>query len=215
MPTTPPPLVLASASPARLALLRASGFDPRVLVSGVDEDAIEAALGPDAAPSDVALELARAKAQAVAALPDTDGALVVGCDSILEFEGQALGKPDDAEDAVARWYAMRGKSGRLVTGHWLVDRSAAGAGGEAAEVGAVATTVVHFGEPSDEEILAYVATGEPLRVAGAFTIDGLGGAFVDRLEGDHSNVIGLSKPLLRKLMAELGVNYTAYWDPAG
>jgi septum formation protein len=210
-------LVLASASPARLALLRAGGFTPRVLVSGVDEDAVEAALGPDAAPSDVALELARAKARAVAALPETDGALVVGCDSILEFEGQALGKPADAEEAVARWYAMRGKSGRLLTGHWLVDRAAAdgvgdvGKVGAVREVGEVATTVVHFGEPSDEEVLAYVATGEPLLVAGAFTIDGLGGAFVERLEGDHSNVVGLSKPLLRKLMADLGVNYTAYW----
>src|SRR5437763_940047 len=176
MSTTPPPLVLASASPARLALLRSAGLDPRVLVSGIDEDALEAALGPAALPADVALELARAKARAVAGLPETEGTLVVGCDSILEFEGQALGKPDDAQDAVSRWYAMRGKSGRLLTGHWLVDRTT----GE--EVGAVAGTVVHFGEPSDEEVLAYVATGEPLRVAGAFTIDGLGGAFVDRLE---------------------------------
>ncbi|GAA1972995.1 Maf family protein [Catenulispora subtropica] len=208
MSPTLPPLVLASASPARLALLRSAGFHPRVLVSGVDEDAIEAALGPGAVPADVALELARAKAQAVAALPETDGALVVGCDSLLEFEGRALGKPDSAQEAVARWYAMRGKSGRLLTGHWLVDRTTGN------EIGSVATTVVHFGEPSDEEVLAYVASGEPLRVAGAFTIDGLGGAFVAGLEGDHSNVVGLSKPLLRKLMGELGVNYTAYWNGA-
>ena len=103
---------------------------------------------------------------------------------------------------------MRGRSGVLLTGHWLVDRATG------KEAGEVAATVVHFGEPSDEEILAYVATGEPLRVAGAFTIDGLGGAFVERLEGDHSNVIGLSKPLLRKLMADLGLNYTAYWSPS-
>lgn len=208
MPATLPPLILASASPARLSLLRDAGFDPRVLVSGVDEDAVEAALGPAAIPMDVALELARAKARAVAALPDSEGALIIGCDSILEFEGLALGKPDDAQEAVARWYAMRGKSGRLLTGHWLVDRTTGG------EVGSVATTVVHFAEPSDEEILAYVATGEPLRVAGAFTIDGLGGAFVAGLEGDHSNVVGLSKPLLRKLMGDLGVNYTAYWSAA-
>lgn len=206
MPTTPPPIVLASASPARLALLRGAGFDPRVVVSGVDEDAIEEALGPDATPYDVALALGKAKCQAVAALPETHGALVIGCDSILEFQGRALGKPDTPEEAVARWYAMRGRSGVLLTGHWLADRATG------KETGEVAATVVHFGEPSDEEVLAYVATGEPLRVAGAFTIDGLGGAFVDRLEGDHSNVVGLSKPLLRKLMAELGLNYTAYWQ---
>jgi len=205
MSETPPPLVLASASPARLALLRSAGLDPRVLVSGVDEDAIEAALGPQATPSDVALALAQAKCRAVAALPESDSALVVGCDSVLEFGGRALGKPDTAEEAVARWHAMRGRSGVLLTGHWLVDRATG------KETGEVAATVVYFGEPSDEEVLAYVASGEPLRVAGAFTIDGLGGAFVDRLEGDHSNVVGLSRPLLRKLMAELGLDYTAYW----
>jgi septum formation protein len=208
MPTTPPPIVLASASPARLSLLRRAGFDPRVLVSGVDEDAIEAALGPRATPSEVALALGQAKCRAVAALPQTDGALVIGCDSVLEFDGRPLGKPDTPEEAVARWYAMRGRSGVLLTGHWLIDRATG------KEAGEVAATTVHFGDPSDEEILAYVASGEPLRVAGAFTIDGLGGAFVERLEGDHSNVIGLSKPLLRKLMAEVGLNYTAYWGPA-
>jgi septum formation protein len=205
MPANLPPLVLASASPARLALLRNAGFDPRVVVSGVDEDALEEALGADATPYDVALTLAQAKCRAVAALAETENALVIGCDSVLEFEGQALGKPDTAEEAVARWYAMRGRSGVLLTGHWLIDRSSG------KEAGDVAATVVHFGEPSDEEILAYVATGEPLRVAGAFTIDGLGGAFVERLEGDHSNVVGLSKPLLRRLMGEVGVNYTSYW----
>jgi septum formation protein len=209
MPTsaaTPPPLILASASPARLELLRRAGFDPRVVVSEVDEDALEAGLGPDAEPAAVALTLARAKARAVAARPDSAGALVVGCDSVLDFEGRALGKPDDPEEAVARWFEMRGRSGVLLTGHWLVDRTSG------AEAGEVAATTVHFGEPSDEEVFAYVATGEPLQVAGAFTVDGLGGAFVAGLEGDHSNVVGLSKPLLRKLIIELGHSYTAYWN---
>ena len=205
MPQTPPPLVLASASPARRELLIRAGLMPRVVVSGVDEDALEAALGAEAAPAEVALVLAQAKARAVAALPETEGALVVGCDSVLEFEGRALGKPENADEAVARWFEMRGRSGVLLTGHWLVDRSSG------KEAGEVAATTVHFGEPSDEEVFAYVAAGEPLHVAGAFTIDGLGGVFVDRIEGDHSNVVGLSKPLPRKLVAELGHSLTAYW----
>jgi septum formation protein len=149
--------------------------------------------------------LAQAKARAVAVLDDTEGALVVGCDSVLEFEGRTLGKPESVEEAVARWYAMRGRSGVLLTGHWLVDRSTG------KEIGEVAATTVHFGEPSDEEVFAYVATGEPLQVAGAFTIDGIGGAFIDGIDGDHSNVVGLSKPLLRKLITELGHSYAGYW----
>ncbi|MFD6532989.1 nucleoside triphosphate pyrophosphatase [Streptomyces sp. NPDC060184] len=194
-------LVLASASPARLGLLRQAGFAPEKIVSGVDEDALSAPT-----PGELALVLAQAKATAVAALPETAGALVVGCDSVLDLDGEALGKPADAEEATARWQAMRGRAGVLRTGHSVIDR----ASGRTAS--ATASTVVRFGEPTDAEIAAYVATGEPLHVAGAFTLDGLSGPFVDSIEGDHSNVIGLSLPLLRRLLGELGVSVTELWD---
>ena len=194
-------LVLASASPARLALLRAAGLDPVVVVSGVDESTVTA---PD--PSALVLELARRKAAAVAATePDS---LVLGCDSMLELGGEVLGKPRDAADAVGRWKRMRGQSGTLLTGHVLVDTAA---GRTAA---AVAATVVRFGTPSDAEVQAYVATGEPLHVAGAFTLDGRSAPFVDAVEGSSGNVIGLSLPLLRTLLAELGVAITDLWTPA-
>ncbi|WP_327177652.1 Maf family nucleotide pyrophosphatase [Streptomyces sp. NBC_01335] len=194
-------LVLASASPARLGLLRQAGFAPEKIVSGVDEDALSAPT-----PGELALVLAQAKATAVAALPETDGALVVGCDSVLDLDGEALGKPADAEEATARWRAMRGRAGVLRTGHSVIDR----ASGRTAS--ATASTVVRFGDPTDAEIAAYVATGEPLHVAGAFTLDGLSGPFIDSIEGDHSNVIGLSLPLLRRLLGELGVSVTELWD---
>jgi septum formation protein len=207
-------LLLASASPARLATLRAAGLDPLVRVSSVDEDAAlaaaEALHGPlDAA--DVALLLARAKAEDVVGglgpddVDDVD--LVLGCDSVLELEGEVHGRPADAAEAVARWQRMRGRTGTLHTGHWLVDRRAPEAGGSGGLVGGTASTVVHFADLSDEEVEAYVATGEPLRVAGAFTIDGLGGAFVAAVEGDPSNVVGVSLPLLRELVIELGLRW--------
>jgi septum formation protein len=195
-------IVLASASPARLARLREGGLDPEVVVSGVGED------GAEGDPADVALELARRKAVAVAALPGCAGALVLGCDSLLDLDGVALGKPGDAADAVARWRSMRGRSADLVTGHWVVDTR------HGRSVGDVARTVVHFGSPTDAEIDAYVATGEPLRVAGAFTIDGLGGWFVDGVEGDPANVIGISLPLLRTLFARLDIAVTTLWSPS-
>lgn len=200
-----PRLVLASASPARRALLAAAGIDCEVIVSGVDESAV-AAGGPQA----LCLVLARMKAQAVAErlrrVDDRDGeVLVIGCDSVLGFDGETLGKPVDAEDAARRWRAMRGRSGVLHTGHHLVRLST----GKRAE--GVASTAVHFAEISDAEIDAYVATGEPLRVAGAFTIDGIGGAFLERIEGDHGTVIGLSLPLLRRLLAEIDVPITRLW----
>ncbi|MEY9940968.1 nucleoside triphosphate pyrophosphatase [Streptacidiphilus sp. MAP5-3] len=193
-------LVLASASPARLGLLRQAGMDPRVVVSGVDEDALTAPT-----PGALALVLAEAKADAVA--PQLhDGEVVIGCDSVLELDGQALGKPEDVDDARARWHSMRGRSGVLQTGHCVIDTRT----GKRAS--ATASTTVRFGTPDDEEVEAYLATGEPLHVAGAFTLDGRSAPFVDGIEGDHGNVIGLSLPLLRRLLAEVDVRITDLWN---
>jgi septum formation protein len=198
-------LVLASASPARRSTLRAAGIDAIVMVSKVDEDLAVAEAteryGPLEA-ADVALLLARAKAEDVAARVEP-GMVVLGCDSVLELDGEVHGKPAHAEEAAARWRLMRGRSGVLHTGHWLIDDR--GDGG--ATLGATASTTVHFAKLSDAEIEAYVATGEPLTVAGAFTIDGLGGAFVTAVEGDHHNVVGLSLPLLRELLADAGIGW--------
>ncbi|HOA67430.1 MAG TPA: Maf family protein [Phycicoccus elongatus] len=206
-------LVLASASPARLATLRAAGIDPTVIVSDVDEEAAVAAAealhGPLAA-SDVALLLARAKAEDVCrggGPAAYQPCVVLGCDSVLELDGEVHGKPGDDAEAIARWRRMRGRTGTLHTGHWLVDERESSHGGTGGMVGGTASTVVHFADLDDAEIEAYVATGEPLRVAGAFTIDGLGGAFVTAIEGDHHNVVGLSLRLLRDLVRELGVGW--------
>lgn len=194
-------LVLASQSPARLALLRQAGLAPEVVVSGVDEDALTAPT-----PGELARILAEAKAAAVAARPETAGALVVGCDSVLELDGRALGKPADAEDATARWKSMRGRSGILRTGHCVIDTAAGGR-----QVSATASTTVRFGDPTDDEIAAYVESGEPLFVAGAFTLDGRSAPFIDGIDGDPGNVIGLSLPLLRRLLAGLDVAITDLW----
>ncbi|MEU5904354.1 Maf family protein [Micromonospora sp. NPDC047467] len=196
-------LVLASASPARRKSLQAAGIEPDVLVSGVDESLVVT----DRA-EDLCLELARLKAQAVLTRlsPGADQrALVIGCDSVLAFDGEILGKPADPADATRRWQRMRGRSGVLHSGHCLIDVAA----GRRAE--AVASTTVHFADITDDEITAYVASGEPLAVAGAFTIDGLGGPFVERIEGDPGTVVGLSMPLLRRLLAELGLQITDLW----
>ncbi len=197
-----PRLVLASASPARRRLLEQAGIPADVTVSGVDESLVDE---PD--PAALSLTLARLKAQAVATR--VRDVLVLGCDSVLEFAGAPLGKPADAAEAARRWYAMRGKSGVLHTGHALL--RLAGDGTEQARAEAVASTRVHFADVTDEEIAAYVATGEPLHVAGAFTIDGRGAPFVESIEGDHTNVVGLSLPLLRRLLTEVGTGLTALW----
>lgn len=216
-------LLLASASPARRTTLARAGLDPLVAVSTVDEDATLAAARErfgELDPADAVLVLAQAKAQDVASRLDDlevegwDGdedVVVLGCDSMLELDGDVLGKPADADDAVARWQAMRGRSGVLHTGHWLVDERDTSAGGTGATLGATASTVVHFADLSDDEVAAYVATREPLAVAGAFTIDGLGGPFVERVEGDHHNVVGVSLPLLRHLLAEVDLTIPALW----
>ncbi|MFK0232373.1 Maf family protein [Streptomyces vinaceus] len=193
-------LVLASASPARLNLLRQAGLAPHVIVSHFDEDALSAD-----SPSELALALAEAKAGVVAGLEEAAGALVIGCDSVLELDGEALGKPADAAEATARWKSMRGRAGVLRTGHCVIDTATG------RQVSATASTTVRFGEPTDAEVAAYVASGEPLHVAGAFTLDGLSAPFIEGIDGDHGNVIGLSMPLLRSLLAELGVSITDLW----
>ena len=200
---TVPVLVLASASPARKNLLQSAGIDPEIIVSGVDESAVEA--GSAEALCSV---LARLKAHSVAERLKHrahNADLVLGCDSVLSIDGEILGKPAGAEEAVKRWQAMRGRSGVLHTGHCLVDL---GSGRTAEGVG---STVVHFAEVSDLEIQSYVDSGEPLHVAGAFTIDGRGAPFVERIEGDHGTVVGVSLPLMRRLLHELDRSIVDLW----
>jgi len=155
----------------------------------------------------MALRLATLKARTVAERWSGPWALIVGCDSVLELDGVGLGKPLDAADATSRWRQMRGRSATLLTGHWVVRSD------DDAQVGAVAATIVRFADVSDDDIAAYVASGEPLLVAGAFAVDGLAGPFIEAIVGDHHNVVGISLPLLRRLLCSLGVPWTTLWTP--
>jgi nucleoside triphosphate pyrophosphatase len=204
-------VVLGSASAGRLKVLRQAGVDPLVVVSGVDEDALVDELGPQASPGDVVCALAKAKAEQVAGVLQADVAadcVVIGCDSMLEIEGRLCGKPGSADAATGQWRLMAGRSGLLHTGHCLLRlRDGAVTDGQAES----ACTTVHFAAPTDADLQAYVASGEPLGTAGGFTLDGLGGWFVDRIEGDPANVIGLSLPLVRRLLSEVGLSVNTLW----
>lgn len=219
-------LVLASASPSRLRILEQAGVDPLIRHPQVDEDALQAALPVGTPHVRVVEELARAKAEDVlhreggsiaseARAAGADTVVVVGCDSMLLVDGRLEGKPHTYERAMARWRAMRGRHGVLLTGHAVMVADLTR--GDAPEVtfsGAdTSDTTVHFGAPSDADLDVYLRTGEPLECAGAFTIESLGGWFIDRIEGDPSSVIGLSLPLLRRLLGEAGVNATRLWRP--
>ncbi|CAN7270521.1 Maf family protein [Arthrobacter sp. LjRoot78] len=226
-------LILASQSPARTKLLSHAGIRHEILVSDVDEDAVQARYGVTD-PHDTALLLARAKAEAVASLPEAEGALVLGCDSVFEFDGEAHGKPYTADVAKERMLRMSGAMGVLHTGHWLVDcrdtepdeddgnddgyGSDTGTG-TGATLGSVTSAEVHFMDMSVDEIDAYIATGEPLQCAGSFTIDGYGGAFIRKVDGDPHTVVGLSISTLRALLGQAQVGITELWtggaiDPA-
>jgi septum formation protein len=207
--------ILASASPARLQTLKRAGVLATPIVSGVDESRINADT-----PAEQAAMLARAKAQAVAergrregwldadALIGSNPTLIVGCDSVLELDGKAFGKPGSPERAAARWRLMRGRTGRLLTGHHVIWCQ----GYADTELTEVAATEVRFADLDDAEIAAYAASGEPSEVAGAFTIDGRGGAYVESISGDPHNVVGISLPLLRRMLLQLGVPWHSLWE---
>ena len=205
-------VVLASASPGRRGVLRGAGIDPLAIVSGVDEDAIVAALPEDAGPGEVTTALATAKARAVAQSLDpglgADG-VVIGCDSLLHRDGRLWGKPASEDAAISGWRDMAGASGQLYTGHCVIRLRDNRFEAETAEH---AVTTVHFGRPSAEDLAAYARSGEPTAVAGGFTLDGLGGWFVDRIDGDPSNVIGISLPLTRRMLERVGLTISGLWQ---
>lgn len=194
-------LILASASPARRFLLETAGFRPEVVVSHVDED------GMDHLPArDAVAELARRKGRAVAARLAPTDALIVACDSLLEFDGESWGKVTSEDAVVARWKRLRGQTGYLHTGHLMID---AGTGGEAEETD---TAVVHFGSPSDAEIVAYAATEESRQVAGPFTLEGRSAPWIDSIEGNYGTITGISLPVLRRLLARFDVGIVDLWN---
>jgi septum formation protein len=204
-------VVLASASPGRRMVLRQAGIEPIVIVSGVDEDAVIAAQGADAAPGAVANALAGAKAEQVVANLDaavTADCVVIGCDSMLFIDGALRGKPGSVAEARRQWDTMRGCSGVLYTGHCAIRLRDGAEIHRGVEFGA---TTIRFGRPTEAELTAYLASGESLRVAGAFTIDGLGGWLVDGIDGDPSNVVGLSLPTMRGLFARAGLSIADLW----
>lgn len=204
-------LVLASSSPARLALLRSAGIEPEIVLPNTDEPSLAAQAkleNPNLSAQELVGLLAKAKAESVLHEQSTKGALILGGDSALEFQGEILGKPHEPEVALQRWAKLSGNDGVLHSGHYLIDnRDPTNPVG----VQMVSSTKVFFSKLSNQEIADYVATGEPLKVAGAFTIDGLGGAFIDRIEGDSHTVVGLSLKVLRELAAGFGVHYPSFW----
>jgi septum formation protein len=205
-------VVLGSASAGRLRVLRSAGIDPQVAVSGVDEDAVIERLGPGADPATVVNALAEAKAESVYRALDsaaTADCVVIGCDSMLFINGRLSGKPGNPEEARRRWQTMAGRHGQLFTGHCVLRvRDGALVGrASAAEV-----TTVRFGVPTEAELDAYIGSGEPLGVAGAFTLDGLGGWFVDGVDGDPSNVVGLGLAVTRRLLETVGLSIGELWQ---
>ena len=196
---TSPRFVLASASPARLKLLRMVGIEPAVCKSDFDEDSIQIQEA-----GELVTTLARCKAETVA--PQFQDALVLGCDSVLTVKDRIYGKPESPQIAIARWQGMRGKMGKIYTGHALIDTQ------QQRHIIRCGITRVYFADISDRTIEAYVATGEPLRCAGSFALEGKGGMFVEKIEGCHSNVIGLSLPVLYQMIEKLGYNVTNFWN---
>ncbi|TRY19791.1 septum formation inhibitor Maf [Tessaracoccus rhinocerotis] len=198
-----PRFILASRSPGRLRLLRQAGLDPEVLVSGFDESQV---IETDSA----RLALALAEAKGTSVLDQVEGdAILVACDSVLEFEGRPRGKPGTPASAAEQWRRMRGRQGVLHTGHYVWVRR----GDEEVSTKRVGSTVVKFADLADDEIHAYTHSGEPLWVAGSFTIDGLGGAYLTGIEGDPHNVVGISLPLMRQMLLDLGIVWHELWRP--